>query len=211
MSQNNLSSVRREYLAAGLHEDNLVQDPFVQFSAWMDDALQVDPKDATSMTLATADEEGLPSARIVLLKGSDSTGFTWFTNYDSEKGGQIKSNPCAELLFYWPALERQVRIRGTVEKISRDESVRYFHSRPLGSQQSAAASQQSQPVESRSVLESKVAEFSEQSEVACPENWGGYRLTPQRFEFWQGRASRLHDRFQFNVTDQGWTISRLQP
>jgi len=211
MSQNNLSDVRREYLAAGLHEDNLVKDPIAQFSAWMDDALSVDPKDATSMTLATADESGLPSARIVLLKGFDDSGFTWFTNYSSEKGGQLMSNPQAELLFYWPALERQVRIRGSVEKISRNESVDYFHSRPVGSQHSAAASQQSQPVASRAVLEAQVADLSHQSEVSCPDNWGGYRLKPQRFEFWQGRASRLHDRFQFTIKDSGWAISRIQP
>ena len=211
MSTTQLSDVRREYLAAGLHEDNLVRDPIRQFDAWMQDALAVDPKDATSMTLATADQSGMPSARIVLLKEFSSEGFIWFTNYSSEKGEQLAANPQAELLFYWPMLERQVRIRGRVEKIDRIESETYFHSRPVGSQRSASVSQQSQPVESRSVLEQAVNELAKMTEVACPDNWGGYRLVPSRFEFWQGRESRLHDRFSFEPSDTGWVITRLQP
>jgi pyridoxamine 5'-phosphate oxidase len=211
MSTTQLSDVRREYLAAGLHEDNLVRDPIRQFDAWMQDALAVDPKDATSMTLATADQSGMPSARIVLLKEFSSEGFIWFTNYSSEKGEQLAANPQAELLFYWSMLERQVRIRGRVEKIDRIESETYFHSRPEGSQRSASVSQQSQPVESRSVLEQAVNELAKMTEVACPDNWGGYRLVPSRFEFWQGRESRLHDRFSFEPSDTGWVITRLQP
>ncbi len=211
MSLEKLSDVRREYRLAGLHEENLLRNPFKQFEAWMEDALTVDAKDATSMTLATASAEGVPTARIVLLKGFDDKGFTWFTNYGSEKGEQLQANPNAELLFYWSALERQVRIQGRVEKVSRDESVSYFHSRPEGSQKSAAVSSQSLPVESRAVLEERLAALPESQQIPCPDNWGGFKLVPTRFEFWQGRESRLHDRFRFEIKDGEWQISRLQP
>ena len=163
------------------------------------------------MTLATADLSGYPSARIVLLKAFDARGFTWFTNYQSEKGRQLDDNPQAELLFYWKALERQVRIRGKVARVSREESVEYFKSRPLGSQIGAVASEQSHPIAGRELLEQRVEQLSEQGSVDCPEHWGGFRLVPERFEFWQGRASRLHDRFRFTATDTGWHIERLQP
>lgn len=212
MSANkDVSEVRREYQYAGLDRSALASDPVVQFSHWMDEALAADPGDATSMTLATADATGYPSARIVLLKGFDQRGFTWFTNYQSEKGKQLEENPNAELLFYWKALERQVRIRGSVVRVSREESVEYFKSRPLGSQIGAVASQQSRPIAGRELLEHEVERLKALGEVECPANWGGFRLIPQRFEFWQGRESRLHDRFRFTATDTGWHIERLQP
>lgn len=212
MSANkDVSGVRREYQYAGLDRSALASDPVVQFSRWMDEALAADPGDATSMTLATADATGYPSARIVLLKGFDQRGFTWFTNYQSEKGKQLEENPCAEILFYWKALERQVRIRGSVARVSREESVEYFKSRPLGSQIGAVASHQSHPIAGRELLEQEVERLNAQGEVECPEHWGGFRLVPERFEFWQGRESRLHDRFRFTATDTGWHIERLQP
>ena len=206
-----VSAVRREYELAGLERSALASDPVIQFSHWMNEALAADPNDATSMTLATADLSGYPSARIVLLKGFDARGFTWFTNYKSEKGHQLDDNPQAELLFYWKALERQVRIRGKVARVSREESVEYFKSRPLGSQIGAVASEQSHPIAGRELLEQRVEKLGEQGVVECPEHWGGFRLVPERFEFWQGRASRLHDRFRFTATDTGWHIERLQP
>ncbi len=206
-----VSAVRREYELDGLERSALVSDPVIQFSHWMDEALVADPNDATSMTLATADISGYPSARIVLLKGFDARGFTWFTNYKSEKGQQLDDNPRAELLFYWKALERQVRIRGKVARVSREESVEYFQSRPLGSQIGAVASEQSHPIPGRELLEQRVEKLTEQGVVECPSHWGGFRLVPERFEFWQGRASRLHDRFRFTATTTGWHIERLQP
>jgi len=206
-----VSSVRREYQYAGLDRSALNSDPVVQFSHWMDEALAADPGDATSMTLATADATGYPSARIVLLKGFDQQGFTWFTNYRSEKGKQLEENPCAELLFYWKALERQVRIRGRVVPVSREESVEYFNSRPLGSQIGAVASHQSQPIGGRELLEQEVERLTKVGSVECPDHWGGFRLVPERFEFWQGRESRLHDRFRYSATDTGWHVERLQP
>jgi|SRR5210317_256910 len=206
-----VSGVRREYQYAGLDRSALSSDPVVQFSHWMDEALAADPGDATSMTLATADATGYPSARIVLLKGFDQQGFTWFTNYRSEKGKQLEENPCAELLFYWKALERQVRIRGRVIPVSREESVEYFNSRPLGSQIGAVASHQSQPIGGRELLEQEVERLTKVGSVECPDHWGGFRLVPERFEFWQGRESRLHDRFRYSATDTGWHVERLQP
>jgi len=206
-----VSRVRREYELAGLERSQLHVDPLLQFSHWMDQALAADPGDATSMTLATADVSAFPSARIVLLKGFDQRGFTWFTNYQSEKGRQLDDNPQAEILFYWKALERQVRIRGLVSRVSREESIEYFKSRPIGSQIGAVASQQSRPIAGRELLEQQVESLSKQTSVDCPDNWGGFRLMPQGYEFWQGRASRLHDRFRYTATDTGWHVERLQP
>lgn len=210
-NSSDISAVRREYQLSGLERSALNTDPVQQFNQWMDDALSADPNDATSMTLATADSAGYPSARIVLLKGFDARGFTWFTNYASEKGQQLEQNPQAELLFYWKALERQVRIRGKVARVSREESIEYFQSRPLGSQIGAVASEQSRPIEERELLEERVQRLSKAGAVECPENWGGYRLVPERFEFWQGRESRLHDRFRYSASSTGWDIERLQP
>ncbi|SFG72854.1 pyridoxamine 5'-phosphate oxidase [Neptunomonas qingdaonensis] len=208
------TQLRREYVSQGIADNSLVADPFQQFTQWFDVACQVRPDDATSMTLATANKQGMPSARIVLLKHFDADGFAWYTDYQSQKGQALAENPQAEILFYWYGLERQIRIQGRVEKLTVDQADIYFHQRPLGSQLSAAASEQSQPVASRQVLEERVAQlqaqFTEQ-EIPCPQRWGGYRLIPEKFEFWQGRENRLHDRFQYRLSDNNWIIERLQP
>lgn len=215
MKDQDISALRREYVADGLHRQDLLADPTEQFAQWLEAARLAHPDDATSMALATADSEGMPAVRIVLLKRFDAQGFSWFTNYESEKGQHLLSNPQAELLFYWKGLERQVRVRGSVSRLSHDEARAYFSERPLGSQLSAAVSRQSAPVASREVLEEAVKNLQEQlgdNGVSCPESWGGYLLKPQRFEFWQGRESRLHDRFIYTLDQQGqWILSRLQP
>jgi pyridoxamine 5'-phosphate oxidase len=213
-NKGDLTAQRREYLAQPLRREDLNEDPIAQFAKWMDDAIAVSPDDATSMTLATASKEGMPSARIVLLKHFDADGFAWYTDYRSQKGAELAENPQAEIMFYWYGLERQVRIQGNVEKLSEAQGEKYFNERPLGSRISAAASHQSHPVESREALESSVKALEErypEGDVPHPEQWGGYLLKPTRIEFWQGRESRLHDRFQFNLTDEGWSIQRLQP
>lgn len=213
-NKGDLTAQRREYLAQPLRREDLNEDPIAQFAKWMDDAIAVSPDDATSMTLATASKEGMPSARIVLLKHFDADGFAWYTDYRSQKGAELAENPQAEIMFYWYGLERQVRIQGNVEKLSQAQGEKYFNERPLGSRISAAASHQSHPVESREALESSVKALEErypEGDVPHPEQWGGYLLKPTRIEFWQGRESRLHDRFQFNLTDEGWSIQRLQP
>ncbi|KDE40541.1 MAG: pyridoxamine 5'-phosphate oxidase [Nitrincola lacisaponensis] len=217
MSQDkvDLSSLRREYVVGDLNREDLQDNPVDQFGIWFEQALHAYADEATAMTLATADTEGMPSARIVLLKQYDAQGFSWFTDYRSEKGAHLAQNPQAELLFYWSGQSRQVRIRGQVEKLPAEAGQAYFQQRPAGSRLSAAVSCQSHPVESRAVLEAAIealrAQFPE-GDVACPPQWGGYRLRPQRFEFWQGRPSRLHDRFIYQLNDSGqWTIQRLQP
>lgn len=210
----NYKALRREYQAKSLGRADLQQDPVDQFSRWLEEAREALPDDATSMTLATADADGTPSARIVLLKHFDAEGFCWYTDYRSRKGRELAANPRAELLFYWPALERQVRITGTVERLPEAFGETYFNERPVGSRLSAAASHQSAVIASRALLDERV----EQLRSACPDgripkpqDWGGYRLRPLRFEFWQGRASRLHDRFSFRLEDGRWIVERLQP
>lgn len=210
-----ISALRREYEAGGLHRADLSADPVEQFAHWFNEAVAVYADAATAMTLATADAQGMPAARIVLLKRFSAEGFAWFTDYRSDKGRELAENPQAELLFFWPELERQVRIRGRVQKLARAEAEAYFNQRPLGSRLSASVSCQSAPAESRAQLEMAVASMSEcypDGNVPCPEQWGGYLLLPQRFEFWQGRPSRLHDRFIYaREADHTWAIQRLQP
>ncbi|MET4161863.1 pyridoxamine 5'-phosphate oxidase [Marinobacterium sp. MBR-111] len=209
-----ISALRREYVAAGLSRAELAADPLEQFGYWMQQALEAYPDDATSMTLATAGADGWPAARIVLLKRFDADGFCWFTDFRSEKGEQLQQNPKAELLFYWRGLERQVRIRGRVEQLDHAMGETYFHERPRGSQLSAAASHQSFPIDHRITLEQRVAELDQTFEgavIPCPLTWGGYRLIPELYEFWQGRENRLHDRFRYQYNDTGWQIERLQP
>lgn len=209
-----IASLRRDYQRASLSETEVAPDPIQQFGLWFEQALKADAAEANVMSLATADAQGRPSSRIVLIKEFDQRGFCWFTNYDSAKGDDLEANPYAALLFFWGVLERQVRIVGRVEKITDQENDAYFHSRPLGSRQSANASQQSQPIADRAALEQRlaavVAEFGEQP--PRPPHWGGYRLIPEKLEFWQGRSSRLHDRVVYTrQADGSWAIARLQP
>ena len=207
---------RRDYTASTLRRSDLADDPFTQFTHWLKDARDQKILDATAMSISTVDDEGQPHSRIVLLKRFDDKGFVWYTYQKSDKAMQLASNPKAAVLFYWCALERQVRIEGRVEKLDPSEADDYFYSRPEGSRFSAAASEQSQPVENREVLEKRVAQLHEQhpdGNVPRPAVWGGYRIVPQRLEFWQGRADRLHDRFIFQrETDTAsWLVSRIQP
>lgn len=208
------TALRREYLANPLQHSMLNEDPLQQFAHWLEKATEVSPDDATSMTLATASASGMPSARIVLLKHFGEEGFAWYTDYESQKGRELAENPQAELMFYWYGLERQVRVQGRVEKLSPAQGEQYFNERPFGSRLSAAASHQSQPVDSREALEHQVQALTEQypaADLPRPERWGGYRLIPTAFEFWQGRANRLHDRFRYSLVDGSWQIERLQP
>jgi pyridoxamine 5'-phosphate oxidase len=194
--------------------DNLNADPFVQFRYWFNDALKAHPGDANTMVLATADSNGRSSARVLLLKGFDKEGFVFFTNYNSMKGRQIAVNPNAALVFYWHELERQVRIEGRIEKTSRRESDEYFKIRPEESNISAVISPQSQRIPDRRYLEHLKhvhMNLFRNKIIERPENWGGYRLIPDLFEFWQGRENRLHDRFEYSWTSGGWEIHRLAP
>jgi pyridoxamine 5'-phosphate oxidase len=210
-----LSGLRHEYDAHGLRRADLHSDPIEQFRAWFAAALAADIRDVNAMSLATATVDGKPSARIVLLKGVDSRGFSFFTNYDSEKGRDLEANPFAALCFYWVKLERQIRISGPVERTSREDSAAYFHSRPPGSRLGAWASRQSEPIDSRQILDARLAQMTERfegSEIPLPPHWGGYRVRPERMEFWQGRPNRLHDRFRYSRQAGGvWQIDRLAP
>ena len=210
-----LAKLRSEYAAHGLRRAELHTDPLQQFSAWFAAALAAEIRDVNAMSLATANRDGKPSVRIVLLKGFDESGFSFFTNYDSGKARDLEANPFAEMVFYWPQLERQVRISGEVERTSREDSAAYFHSRPLGSQLGAWVSKQSQVIDSRKILDARMNEMAERfenGEIPLPPHWGGYRLKPDKFEFWQGRPNRLHDRFRYSrKADGSWLIDRLAP
>lgn len=207
---------RRDYTASTLRRADIRTDPLQQFTQWLQQARDRKILDATAMTLCTADTNGQPHARIVLLKRFDETGFVWYTYQDSDKGREIAQNPKAALLFYWCALERQVRIEGEVEILDPVEADDYFYSRPQGSRFSAAASVQSSHLDNREVLEKRVNQLHEQypdGNVPRPDRWGGYCIRPSRFEFWQGRADRLHDRFAYLRATHAdeWSIERLSP
>lgn len=210
-----LSDTRREYDAGTLSRQNLASDPLAQFTDWLARAQEMQLRDATAMALATVDNTGAPGVRIVLLKHFDADGYVFYTDYSSRKGRELEANPRAELMFYWRELERQVRISGNVARLPRERSEAYFDSRPVDSQISAAASHQSAPIENRAALEAQAQALREAGGVTMPERWGGYVLRPQRYEFWQGRSGRLHDRFEYVPDDgedaQGWRIQRLQP
>ncbi len=215
-----IADIRRDYNLAGLRRSDLDADPIVQFRRWFDLAVAARSSDAArtdvnAATLATADGEGRPSARIVLLKGVDERGFIFFTNYDSRKGQEIAGNPNVALVFYWPDQERQVTIAGAASKVPRAESEAYFKSRPRGSRLAAWASQQSEVIADRQVLESRERELQAKypgEEVPMPPNWGGFVIAPVRIEFWQGRPSRLHDRFRYAKRERGgWIVERLSP
>jgi pyridoxamine 5'-phosphate oxidase len=206
--------LRREYTKDALLESNVLPDPIAQFDRWFNDATLAGLPEANAMTLATVDTSGAPSARIVLLKGFDQRGFVFFTNYSSRKGRDLAANPRAALCFFWESLERQVRIEGTVEKTTRQESEEYFHSRPIGSQIGAWVSQQSEAIESREALDRRAEELLAKfvnTGVPLPDFWGGFRVVPHTIEFWQGRPSRLHDRLQYVREGDRWKIRRLCP
>jgi pyridoxamine 5'-phosphate oxidase len=205
---------RRDYVSAPLRRSNLAGDPLAQFQAWFGEAVDAGLDDVTAMALATADHDGSPSVRIVLLKHFDEDGFCWYTDYRSHKGGDLAANPRAACLFHWGPLHRQVRITGPVAKLDPESADAYFASRPEDSRFSAAASCQSSPIDGRDSLESRVAELRRQhpdGQVPRPPNWGGYRLIPEAYEFWQGREGRLHDRFRFSREGSSWQVQRLQP
>ena len=211
-----IADLRQNYTLAGLSEADLDSNPIQQFNLWFEQALAADLIEPNAMTLATATADGKPSARIVLLKGVSERGFVFYTNYGSQKGRQLIANPYAALVFHWDKLERQIRIEGKVEKLSSVESLEYFHSRPKASQLGAWTSNQSQVIANREVLEQKLAslqaQYSDEATIPLPEHWGGFRVVPNRLEFWQGRPSRLHDRLLYDLeADGSWSISRLAP
>ena len=204
-----------DHAARGLRRRDLDPDPIKQFANWFTAAIEAGIRDVNAMSLATATAEGRPFVRIVLLKGFDQDGFVFFTNYESQKGQQLEANPHAALAFYWIELDRQIRISGPAEQTSREESERYFHSRPAASQLGAWASHQSQVIDGRRVLEARLAQMTERftdQVIPLPPHWGGFRVRPEMMEFWQGRPNRLHDRFHYRrEADGAWTIERLAP
>lgn len=209
-----LADLRTDYRMASLSESDVNADPIAQFSTWFAEAQRAEVPEPNAMCLATTTSDGLPSARIVLLKGLTNNGFVFYTDYRSQKGQELTANPHAALCFFWQALERQVRIVGVVERVSREESLEYFESRPVGSRIGASASVQSSVLGNREELETRVSALQKQyanGEVPLPDHWGGFRVIPSTIEFWQGRSSRLHDRLRYARTDSGWVVSRLSP
>lgn len=211
-----ISSIRREYLYSGLSRKDLNPNPFIQFEHWLDKAVELKLETPNALSLATVNANAMPSIRTVLLKGFDARGMVFFTHYGSQKAQDLAQNPQAAMLFHWLEVDRQVKVQGGVEKISMAESLEYFHSRPRESQIGAWTSDQSQPISSRMMLmqafDSMKQKFKE-GEIPLPDFWGGYRLKPSVFEFWQGRANRLHDRFEYRLdtADDAWAIQRLAP
>jgi pyridoxamine 5'-phosphate oxidase len=210
----NVAALRRDYTQAGLLETDVDPHPMKQFERWFQQAIAANLLEPNAMTLATVTPEGKPTARIVLLKGFDEGGFVFYTNYDSQKGQELRQSPYAALLFLWGDLERQVRIEGCVERVDSQAAEEYFHSRPVGSQLGAWASPQSSVIPHRDVLERRMEELTQEyhdREIPKPPYWGGFRVIPTEIEFWQGRPSRLHDRLRYQLIDGKWQIDRLAP
>jgi pyridoxamine 5'-phosphate oxidase len=213
MSPDELASLRKSYERAELDESSAAADPVQQFSLWLDQAVAAQIPEPNAMTLATVGADGRPSTRIVLIKGFDARGFVWYTNYQSRKGRELQAHPLAALQFHWVELERVVRIEGRVERTNDDESDRYFASRPLDSRIGAWASPQSEVIASRAVLVASAAKIGARYLLNPPRppHWGGFRLLPDTFEFWQGRQSRLHDRLRYRLDGSAWRLERLAP
>ncbi len=211
----NLGRIRTEYLKGKLTETKLPEDPLRLFDTWMAEALTNESAEPTAMTLSTADSHGIPSSRIVLLKGLENGEFLFFSNYQSRKGRELSANPHAALLFFWPLSERQVRITGSVRTLSSGESFAYFRTRPYESRIGAHASRQSEVIPDRTWLEDRVSsleqKYPEGTDIPLPENWGGYAVYPKRIEFWQGREGRLHDRIEYLRNNGNWAFHRLSP
>ena len=210
-----MDKLRREYTDAGLDEQDLDANPFKQFEKWFQEAIDAKLDLPDAMTLATAMKDGIPSARIVLLRGLDERGFVFYTDYESQKGKELAENPNAALVFYWRELDRQVRITGQVSRVSRENSNNYFQSRPVGSRLAALASRQSEVIPDRKILEERFEQLAAQYQdtaIPLPSDWGGYRLSPNMIEFWSGRPSRLHDRLRYTrQSNDDWRIERISP
>lgn len=210
-----IADIRKDYQLQSLLETDVAHNPFEQFNRWWDDAIKSELDEVNAMTLATASVTGMPSARIVLLKSATPDGFVFFTNYNSHKGKELEANPFACLVFFWKELERQIRITGTIEKVSAAESDDYFNSRPVGSRIGAWASPQSSVIPSRETIEKNIVKYEQEfagTEIARPPHWGGYIVKPTLIEFWQGRPNRLHDRIQYTKQQEGsWKFDRLAP
>ncbi len=211
--QKEIADIRSDYSLRTMNETDMAETPFLQFQKWWEEAIHSQIDEVNAMTLATANNHGVPSARIVLLKGFTEKGFLFFTNYESRKGKELSENPKAALVFFWKELQRQVRIEGKAEKLPEGESVEYFDSRPVGSRLGAWASKQSSVIENREVLEENMRLYIEKfhQEIPKPPFWGGYIVIPERVEFWQGRSNRLHDRIQYRSDAGRWKILRLAP
>ena len=209
-----LGDLRNEFVRSTLSEQELLNDPVAMFQLWLEEYMATSPQEPTAMTVSTVDQDLRPWQRILLLKGLDERGFVFFTNMESNKGLHIASNPWVSLHFFWLPLERQITVQGKAEQVSRDESESYFHSRPKESQLGAIASDQSRPLKDRATMEHRFAGLQEEyadKEIPLPDHWGGYRIKPERMEFWQGGAHRMHDRFEFVLQNGVWQHQRLYP